>query len=233
MDETLQPVEKQRVFESIVEQMRQMIVSGKWQTGQRLSSERELCEVLSVGRTSLREALRILEATGFIDTRAGDGIYVKKNIIIPQAVYNLFQMIQEEDRFADVMEARELIDAQVAYLAAENATEEQIAKLDNIMDRQAASVREGENGLEENIDLHLYLAEITGNRVILELESFFFKFSHHLIQHLFSLPGYPEKSLKEHREIVQSIKDSNPIKTHGLMLEHLRSRYNLLKEDEN
>jgi len=225
----LQPIERQRIYESIVDQMRQLIISGRWKPGQRIPPERELTTMLSVGRTSVREALRILEALGFIEIHAGNGSYVKQDIEIPSALHNLIQVVQGDEYFAEIMETRELFDAQIAYLAAQNATSDDIQALAEIVDRQSESVNKGLDGVEENIEFHLRLTEISGNRVMVEFQRLLFKLSRQSINQLFQIHGFPEESVRQHREIIRSIQESNPLETHRLMLKHLRSRYAVLK----
>lgn len=226
MESDLRPVERQRVYDSIVDQIQQLITSGTWLPGQRLPSERELTETLSVGRTSVREALRILEGMGFIEIRAGDGSYVKDRIVLPSRLQNLIGLIQGDDYIVDLMEAREMLESQIAFMAAESATPEDIADLEAILDRQAASIESnGDGKVEENIGFHLRLTQATGNRVLVELQQIFFQLSHEAIAELFRVPGRPSESLHQHREILQAVKERRPTDAHRLMLDHLRSRY--------
>ena len=221
----LRPVERQRVYDSIVDQIRRLITDGTWKPGQRLPSERELTETLSVGRTSVREALRILEAMGFIEIRAGYGSYVKDSIVVPSRLHKLIDLVQGDEYSVDLMEARELIESQIAFIAAESATPEDIADLEAIVDGQAASIESGSSTVEGNIEFHLRLTQATGNRVLVELQQIFFQLSHDTIVQLFRVPGRPEESLRQHRAIIQAVKEHRPADAHRLMLDHLRSRY--------
>ena len=225
MDSDLHPVERRRVYDSIVDQIRQLIIDGTWAPGQRLPSERELMDMLSVGRTSVREALRILEAMGFIEIRAGDGSYVKESIAVPSRLHKLAGLIQEDEYIVDLMEAREMIESQIAFVAAESASPEDIADLEAIVDRQAASIEDEEGLVRENIAFHLRLTQATGNRVLIELQQIFFQLSRRTIAELFRVPGRPQESLQQHRAILQAVKEHCPLDAHRLMLKHLRSRY--------
>jgi GntR family transcriptional repressor for pyruvate dehydrogenase complex len=181
--------------------------------------------MLSVGRTSVREALRILEAMGFIEIRAGDGSYVKEGAAVPSRLHKLVGLIQEDEYIVDLMEAREMIESQIAFMAAESATPKDIADLEAIVDRQAASIEDEEGLVRENITFHLRLTQATGNRVLIELQQIFFQLSHRTIAELFRVPGRPQESLQQHRAILQAVKERRPLDAHRLMLKHLRSRY--------
>ena len=225
MESDLRPIERRRVYDSIVDQIRRLIADGTWKPGQRLPSERELTEMLSVGRTSVREALRILEGMGFIEIRAGDGSFVRESVVVPSRLHELINLVQGDEYIADLMETRELIESQIAFIAAESATPEDIADLEAIVDRQAASMEKGDGRVEDNIEFHLRLTQATGNRVLVELQQMFFQLSHDTIVQLFRVPGRPQESLRQHRAIIQALKERRPVDAHSLMLEHLRSRY--------
>lgn len=232
MQATLRPVERQRVYDSIVDQIRRLIADGTWKPGQRLPSERELTDMLSVGRTSVREALRILEGMGFVEIRPGDGSYVRESVAVPSRLHELIDLTQGDEYIADLMETRELIESQIAFMAAESATLEDIADLETIVDRQAAFIEKGDARVEDNIEFHLRLTQATGNRVLVELQQIFFQLSRDTIIQLFHVPGRPQESLRQHRAIIQAIRERRPIDAHRLMLEHLRSRYTFPNRDD-
>lgn len=72
----LQPILKVRVFEQAVGQIRAAILSGQYKPGERLPTEADLSSVLGVGRSTVREAIRVLEAEGLVDSRRGAGTFV-------------------------------------------------------------------------------------------------------------------------------------------------------------
>jgi len=221
----LKPITQQRVYNTIVEQIRILIEEGSWKSGQKIPSERELAEKLSVGRTSVREALRILEAMHYIHTIQGEGVYVRDRAKVSSGFNKLLDFIQDDDYLVDLMEARELVESQIAFLAAESATPDDIQKLKEIVDRQESRIKNGGDGREENIEFHLCLSESTGNQVIIELQQSFLSLAHEVIAKQFRVPGRPGESVEQHRGLIKSIKDHNPVEAHRLMLAHLRSRY--------
>ena len=79
----LKPIKRSRLYESAVDQIRSLILADNYNPGDRLPSERELAEQLSVGRPSVREALRILGAMGLIEIRVGNGTYVRDVTLLP------------------------------------------------------------------------------------------------------------------------------------------------------
>jgi GntR family transcriptional repressor for pyruvate dehydrogenase complex len=225
----LQPVERSRVYELIVEKIKELIDNGTWKPGDRLPSERKLTKMLGVGRTSVREATRMLEAMGYIEIRPGDGVYITENAQNLNGFQTLVNVFQDDDYIVDVMETRELVESQIAFLAAESATEEDVIELETLIDRHEKIIEKGEDGVEENIAFHLFLAKITGNRALMELQQLLFNFTRQTITGLYHVPGRPEESILQHKNILQSIKEHQPKIAHSLMLEHLRSRYKIPK----
>jgi GntR family transcriptional repressor for pyruvate dehydrogenase complex len=221
----LKPVTQQRVYNTIVEQIRTLIEDGTWGPGQKIPPERGLAEKLSVGRTSVREALRILEAMRYIKIIQGEGVFVRDRAKVSSGFNRLLDIIQDDDYLLDLMEARELVESQIAFLAVESATPEDIQKLEKIVDRQESRIRNGGDGRDENIEFHLYLSEITGNLVFVELQQSFLSLAHEVISEQFRIPGRPEISVEQHRALIRAIKEHKPMEAHRLMLSHLRSRY--------
>jgi GntR family transcriptional repressor for pyruvate dehydrogenase complex len=230
---SLRPVERKKIYETIVEQMRDMVESHTWKPGERLPSERELTQMLEVGRTSVREALRILEAMGYIDIRPGDGSYVRDNVVFTTSLQKMLEAVQGDELFVEVLEARELLEAQIAFLAAENASPEEVADLEAIVDRQERSMQAGLDGVDENIEFHLRVTEITGNRVLVEMQQFLFKLAHQGIQNLFQITGLPQESVRQHREIIAAVSEHQSAKAQKLMVDHVRARYNLAAKQDN
>ena len=165
----LKPVEKQRVAEEIVEQLRDLILTGKYPPGAKLPPERELAKRLGVNRASLREALKKLEHLGLVRIRQGDGTRVQNFMetggielvshLLPLATTTHPEIIR------DMLEFRRIFGREAARLAAERATGETIESM-----RELALKVHGELPLRElfELDFEFYVALTagTGNRVM-------------------------------------------------------------------
>jgi GntR family transcriptional repressor for pyruvate dehydrogenase complex len=225
MGKRLRPIERKRVSESIVEQLTELILDGTWGPGQRIPSERELSDSLNVGRTSVREALRILETMGYLEIRIGDGSYVREGIPIPFNVNNFINLVQADETFDDLMEARELIEQQIAFIAAESATQDDLQELRAVVAQHADAIGRGDPGLEHDIQFHMRLAMATGNRVLFELQQILLQRLRDSIHKLLLEPGRPPLSVRQHREVIEAIEERDPIEARKRMVEHLRSRF--------
>lgn len=227
MQKELRPIEKIQTYENVLGQMRMMIENGQWLPGEKLPSERELIDNLQVGRTSIREGLRMLEAIGYIESKPGEGSFVKQEIIIPIGLQNLKQYIEDDDYIQQLMITRELIESQIAFLAAESATDENILHLNQILEKQNKNLGDPKRSVEINEEFHSYLAEMTQNQVLHELQRLLFNLSRRAIFKLFKVSGRSDESYQQHALIYDAIKNNKPGKAHQHMLKHLRSRYQI------
>ena len=111
----------------------------------------ELSKLLNVGRSSVREALRVLEAEGLIEVRRGSGTYVTRNQALANRAMDLKQWLKlREETLEQVLEVRESIEGLTAGLAAQYSTPEQIEKIQEILDAISQNLRQ----MDENGDNH-------------------------------------------------------------------------------
>ncbi len=151
------PIKKTRIYEEIVDEIKELISQGRLKWGDQLPTERELSETFKVSRVCVREAFRVLESQGFLEIRQGDGTHVSNNAI-DSLVQPLASIIhKEKDYQIELFEMRRLLESQLAYLAAEKATPENKAKMEKILKRQEEQIANGEIGLDSDSDFHYAL----------------------------------------------------------------------------
>lgn len=123
-----------KVYLEIVKQLREMISADNLKSGDKIPSERELSERLNVGRSSVREALRALELLGLIETRRGEGTFIR-DFRGNQLVQLLGTFIlQDEKAKLDVIETKNLIEMDILWLVLKRAEEKQLLKLKSLID---------------------------------------------------------------------------------------------------
>jgi len=127
------PVKNQKVYKVVIEQIKNMIKTGQLKKGDKLPPERELVEQLQVSRTSIREALRSLEILGLIESRQGEGNFIRKSfnqsLLEPLSIMFMLQ----ESSPKEVLELRRVIETETASLAAKNINEEKLNELYEII----------------------------------------------------------------------------------------------------
>lgn len=164
------PVKNQKVYEVVIEQIKEMIKSGKLKKGDKLPPERELVEELQVSRASIREALRSLEILGLIESRHGDGNFVKENfddsLIEP---ISLMFMLQESSP-KDILELRMVLETETAMLAAKRISDDKINEIKAIIDKFKATTDEKLN-TELDVEFHHKIAQASKNLLLVNILS--------------------------------------------------------------
>jgi len=130
---------KTRVSEGIIEQVRDLITSGRLKPGDRLPAERELAHTLSVSRSAVREGIRALESLGIVEARAGQGTFVAP----PQRDAITNSLFRARDTQRKLFEVRRVLEPGLAGLAARRARPEQLEKMRAILDDQKGNQGNG------------------------------------------------------------------------------------------
>lgn len=214
-------VHKTRVSEDIIEQVRDLITSGRLNPGDRLPAERELAGTFGVSRSAVREAIRVLETLGVLQARPGEGTFVasspgeRANDPISSSLYQAWSMQRK------LFEVREVIEPDLAALAARRATAEQIEKMRATLAEQEAQIRQGGTGVRQDTQFHYLLAEATGNDVLVRLMDslmdLLLKTREESLQH----DRRPARSLNQHRAMLRAIEARNPRAAERLMYQHI------------
>ena len=163
----------QIVFETpvdkIIGQIRDLISSGQLNPGDRLPSERQLCEKLGVGRTHLRDAIRKLEFYGILKTVPQSGTFVS-GLGIPALTGHITDMLAlRGNDFKSLIESRVILESNIAQLAAENRSDKDLAEIENALNAHRIKIQLGEEAIDEDFLFHLKMADASKNSVLKSL----------------------------------------------------------------
>jgi GntR family transcriptional regulator, transcriptional repressor for pyruvate dehydrogenase complex len=213
-----------RISEVIVEQIRLLIRSGQLTAGDRLPSERELCERFGVSRVTVREALRVLEANGLVDIRVGarGGAFVTapSSRMVGEGIADLISLSSLSA--LEVTEARMIFELGLVPLVCERATEEDIAALHEICDRSNAALKSDDYPLALSAEWHNRFARSTHNRAITLLaESLHDPMIRSLQQARSTAPAHGRLGVEEHRALVDAVSARDIERAADLMRTHL------------
>jgi len=215
------PVQKTRVSEDIIDQIRDLITSGRLKPGDRLPAERELAQTFSVSRSAVREAMRAMESLGVIEARAGEGTFMATTAGGPKRDVFTATLFQAWDTQHKLFEVRRVIEPDLAALAARRATADQIEKLRATLSEQEAEVQRGGTGVKQDSAFHFLMAEATGNEILVRimdsLMDLLLKTREESLQH----DKRPARSLKQHRAMLRAIEARNPRAAERLMYQHI------------
>lgn len=217
----IEPIRRPKIYTEVVAQIRRLISDGRIQTGECLPPERELAEMFGVSRTSVRDAIRILEMEGIVEPRQGEGTVVKRNPVEGVVSPVAGALSVSEDLTADLFDLRMVLEPPLARAAALCARREDIEALEEILEAQAAKVQAGETGIGEDTAFHYRLATVSKNRVIPRVMDVLMELLLESRTRSLKGAGRAEKSLEGHRRILAAVKQRDGKGAAASMRQHL------------
>lgn len=217
------PLKQRRVSEAVADQLREAIYSGQLKPGDKLPPERELARQFGISRLMLREALRSLEQAGFLLVKRGYGGGAFVLEIDKQAVSrSLSAMIRlGETSVDDLTEARLIYEPQIARLAAERATEEEVAKMERLIREQKTGLQSPTFGQPTNLSFHRLIAEATQNPVFMMLVDAVMGPVGESVKHLKLPHGAHQRIRSAHERLYRAIKARKPELAYRIMFQHV------------
>jgi GntR family transcriptional repressor for pyruvate dehydrogenase complex len=216
-------VRTSRLYEQIVEQIEDSILKGALKPGDQLPAERELAVRFGVSRTAVREAIKALHQKGLVEAYSGRGTFITDGTsrAIRQSL-DLMIKIGQADNSIHLEEVREILEPEIAALAATRIEESQVALMREaitVMDRQR---QDPDAYIEADLDFHLSLAEAAANPLILSLIDSIVGLLREQRLRIFEVAGGPDRGQVHHRSILQAIEQRDPSKARAAMKAHLR-----------
>lgn len=225
-NEVFERVTTGRISEEIVDRVKTAIRDGRLEPGDRLPPERELTTRFGVSRMSVRDALRILEASGLVEIRVGarGGAFVRApgSSIVGEGIVNMLMLSPASS--ADVTEARRVLELGIVPLVVERATEDDLDSLSQICAESKAALRAGDYPVELSARFHVAFARASHNEAIgLLVESL----RGPLLMSLERAKEVAPKTMgvsgvREHVAVVEAIRDRDPERALAVMDRHLR-----------
>ena len=201
------------------EDILQYIKDHNLTAGDKLPTEMELSKLLGVGRNTVREALRLLLSRNIVVIRQGAGSFVSDKNGISDDPLGFFMVDDRKKLIEDLLQARVIIEPQIASVAAQNRTEEELARLEDALKNVEQAMTERSNFSVEDEEFHTCIANCTHNNVIAELIPVITKgiaeFSSGVKKQEY------QQTLVSHRNIFIAIRDQKPIEAGQAMSYHL------------
>lgn len=217
---------KKKTYELVIEQIEVFFLENNLQPGDRLPAERELAGLFGVSRTSVREALKFLELNGAIEIRRGGGSFIASS---EQAELSreLGSLIDEAETslIHEMLELRRVFEVEAASLAAQRATSENLAAIQEALVRMKDAFADPEAGVLADLDFHLQVARATKNRLLTDLMGTLAKRMEDNIRatrrHRFVDASRVMDTYEEHKEIYLAIASGNAGLAARLMDKHI------------
>jgi GntR family transcriptional repressor for pyruvate dehydrogenase complex len=225
----IQPIKKANISEQVFEQLKQQLLLGEWKQGEKIPSENELAAAFGVSRVTVRQALQKLTVLGLIETRLGEGSFVKEvklgvhmNTLIPMAYLG-------EQSLFEVLEFRQVVEVKTAELAAKRATEQDIEELQRIYQQMVEYKDDSRKFSEADLDFHLKIAEITNNSLIIETQNIIKDVLSVTMQRIVSERGNTG-GLHYHKMLLEAIREHDSEKAREIMAKHVDDTYEMMSK---
>ena len=215
-----------RLYKRVADELRTAILAGRHPAGQRLPAERELAEMFNVSRPTIREAVIALELQGLVEVRVGAGVFVLEPSAAergagPELTIGPFEL----------MEARKIIESETVALAATLIDDEQLERLDRIIDRMEEN-RLGIQGEDADRQFHVAIAESTGNSALAAVIDDLWEIRETSPMVINLMEKARSKGVRpvadEHRAIVAALRKRDPVAARAAMQRHLTRVIDLL-----
>jgi GntR family transcriptional regulator, transcriptional repressor for pyruvate dehydrogenase complex len=214
-------IRRNAVAQSAIATIKEMIVLGELRAGQRLPAERDLAAQLALSRPSLREAIRALIALNILESRQGEGTFVSS--LDPELLSEPidFMLQVNDDALISLSEARRVLEAGIAALAAERATDLELADLDDFVKEGRRNVNDVEAFIEHDVEFHQRLRRLARSPVLARLLSSVSTLSMASRRRAAQDAAIRARALANHQAMAKALRARDATTAEALMVAHL------------
>ncbi|TDU14675.1 HTH-type transcriptional regulator LutR [Bacillus safensis] len=220
------PVSNKKLYIQIYNQILSEIQLGSFKVGDKLPSERELCEQFGVSRAPVRQALSALEMNGVIYSRQGEGVFVKNTTITTEGTLSMKSASPE-----DIVEARMHIEPLIIHFAALRATDQEIEELKQTIKKMEEETRSGVYVPETDEQLHMGIARASHNDLFITFMSSITnamkqqEMWRFIRDRTVTRSDYREINFQEHKMIIKALEERNASEAVTRMTDHMQNLY--------
>lgn len=219
---------KKTLGQQTEDKLMKYILDNQVAIGEKIPNEFELTEIFSVGRSTIREAVKGLVSRGVLEIRRGDGTYVVSTVYMENDVLGFGQIKDRYQLALDLFDVRLMIEPEIVTWACRKATKEQIIKLRELCNEVEMLYKQGHNHIQKDIEFHSYLAKISGNMVVERLIPVIN--TSVVIFANITYRSLMQETLETHRAIVTSIERKDPVGAKCAMNMHLTYNRQVIME---
>ena len=204
-------ISKGSLVETAIESLRQAIEKGHWAIGERLPVEAQLSESPGVSRNTVREAVRVLVHVGMLETRQGDGTYVRATKDAGETLRRI-----NRAQLRDKLEVRIMLETEAAKLAAERRDAKDLERMTLALDERAKAGDDVESRIRHDHAFHTALVAASHNPALSELYDYFANSVAQTIELTELDSGLPEPSQEDHELLLAAIRRQDSVKAETL-----------------
>lgn len=209
----------------VADEIERLILTGEYTVGERLPSEKDLMLRFGVGRPAVREALFFLEQQGLVETKSGARAHVttpSARLIVQQLTDTAKRLFSRAGGQEQVTEARLILESGLAWLAAQKATDADLARLKVALDANVASVGDIVEFIRTDVAFHFELAVISGNPIFSTIQEVLVEWLVDQRTTTLHLPDADMLSVRDHTAIYEAVASRDPARAFHAMASHLR-----------
>ena len=212
--------QKESVVQLVVERIKQALLKRELMPGDYLPSETELTRSLGISKSSVREAIKMLQAMGIVEVLRGQGTIISKQPSPDYLNTLLFQLIIADSNPRHIVDLRIMFETACSVMALEQATEEDIAAINETIVGLEKSILNGRPSKEKDFEFHLAILNSTHNPLVIMLGDMVFELFKQSISK--SMLKSPDKTLRDHKRIFKSFLDKDEEKLRKEILRSLK-----------
>jgi len=232
----ISPIKPKRISDQVYDQIRELILRGKLEPGERILSERELAAAFDVSRASVREAINRLTTMGFLEQKQGRGTFVclptpeeKNALVVAMKGQNL--------SIKELLEVRIGLECNATYLAAERATEKDIYLMEQNIAKLTDSTKDGRTDAEADVSFHMAIAYATRNSLHIQIMRDLYGYLSASIEeyqyYRMESSTRMAEIAREHAQIVALIKKHDRERALRAMFNHLSFALSFVRDKKN
>lgn len=214
------PIERRKVYELVADRLVEEISARRLTPGDPIPAERTLAETLSVGRSSIREALRMLESRGLIAS-AGHGTFTVSEYGNPLNASLALLVEMRHGDLAELFEVRKILEVEMAGLAAERRSAEDVARMRDAIAAMDSGIGSADRYIAGDLEFHTAVVAATGNRMARSMMEAIRDVMRRALFEIYRIPGSPERSMEQHRQILEAVVAGRPDEARERAREHL------------
>lgn len=219
----MKPINRIPVTTQIAESIKDSIIKGQFKIGEKLPAEQKLCDILGVSRSSIREAMKELQAQGFVELKSGRGAFVRDNQPHDyESLRNWF--IESAPSLEEFNQVRQSIEPSVVALATKNATKKEIQELKDLHEKFIFANIENNTSKLANLDeqFHTQIIKMAHNSIFTQINKLVVVGLRKYRIKAIALKENSSNTIKEHERIYNAIEQRNIEESKSAMIDHLQ-----------
>lgn len=219
----MRKISRMTLLDETVKSIKEYVTSGRLHVGDKMLTEIELCEMLGIGRSTVREALKMIQTMGYLEMRPGKGAFVLKITEVDEREQAVQWFVKNECEIKELLELRLFLEPYVARIAAERITAGEFATLEGVMEKFEKSYHDNDlislTVCDRNF--HTTIVGACHNNVFISIYNSLMQFLNEYFAMSFSIQETAKQSLEPHQRILEAIRRRDPILAKNEMRAHI------------